>query len=329
MRKVRVERRRSDAAGSRKGEGISEVIRETFSKRQERLAKARQQDVYQYDVLPQPFRVQVAHMLNGSIGNYYRDNYETGSAPIWKDIKKSLCKEHGLFSLNNERYTTPQQECTDYVLNAGTDKALDAIEFCFQAIDGTVRHRNLVDTEQEPGDAIEELNGRFKEHGIGYQFIDGFLIRIGSQFIHAEVVKPALSLLNAHGFDGPADEFITAFKHHRHGRDKEAIVEALKAFESTMKAICVARKWKVDPTATAKELIKTLLSNGLIPPELESHFTGLRTAMESGLPTVRNRTSGHGQGAVPVTIPPHITAYALHLAAANIILLAEAHRAMK
>jgi hypothetical protein len=70
----------------------------------------------------------------------------------------------------------------------------------------------------------------------------------------------------------------------------------------------------------------TVAPYGLIPPELENHFIGLRTAMESGLPTVRNKTSGHGQGAVPVTIPPHVTAYALHLAAANIILLVEAHR---
>lgn len=183
-------------------------------------------------------------------------------------------------------------------------------------------------TEQKPND-IEELNSRFKEHGVGYQFIDGSLVRIASQFIHAEVIKAALSLLDAPGFEGPADEFRKAFTHHRHGRDKEAVVEALKAIESTMKAICAARKWKLDSTATAKELIKTLLANGLIPSELESHSTGLRNAMESGLPTVRNRTSGHGQGAVPVTIPPHITAYALHLTAANIVFLVEGHNAKK
>jgi len=115
-----------------------------------------------------------------------------------------------------------------------------------------------------------------------------------SQFAHAEVVKPALSLLNAAGFDGPADEFLRAFEHYRHGRRKEAVAEALKAFESTMKAICVARKWSHAPNATARPLMDILFQNGLIPGELESHFAGLRAAMESGLPTLSNKTSRHG-----------------------------------
>jgi hypothetical protein len=69
------------------------------------------------------------------------------------------------------------------------------------------------------------------------------------------MVKPALALLNSAGFDGPADEFIRAFDHYRHGRNKEAVAEALKSFESTMKTICAARKWTPPPHATAKPLL--------------------------------------------------------------------------
>jgi hypothetical protein len=152
---------------------------------------------------------------------------------------------------------------------------------------------------------------------------------LDAQFIHAEVVKPALALLCTTGFEGPADEFLKAFEHHRHGLDKEATTEVLKAFESTMKAICTIRRWKFESMATAKKLIETVMDNGLIPRELESHFTALRSVMESGLPTVRNKRSGHGQGAVPVKVPPYLTAYSLHLAAANIVLLVEAHKALK
>ena len=211
----------------------------------------------------------------------------------------SRCAESMVFSSSRLiRNQSTKKLYADFILNAQTDQALDAIEFAFQDINRVVRkqYRGVIDTELEPDEAIEELNQRFKEHGIGYQFIEGLLVRVDSQFIHAEVVKPALSLLNTEGFDGPVDEFIKAFEHHRHGRNKEAIVEALKAFESTMKAICVARKWKFDSTATAKDLIKTVLANGLIPKELENHFNGLRSAMESGLPTIRNKTSGHVRG---------------------------------
>jgi hypothetical protein len=106
----------------------------------------------------------------------------------------------------------------------------------------------------------------------------------------------------------------------------EAITEASKAFESTMKAICASRKWAHPPNATAKPLIDIMFKNGLIPAELESHFSALRSAMESGLPTLSNKTSRHGQGITPVEVPSHFVGYALHLTAANIIFLVEAYK---
>jgi hypothetical protein len=96
-----------------------------------------------------------------------------------------------------------------------------------------------------------------------------------------------------------------------------------------MKSICAARKWSYGPNDTAKPLTNILLMNGLIPAHLESLFAGLRSAMESGLPTLANRTSRHGQGATPVEIPPHFGAYALHLVASNIVFLIECHKAKK
>ncbi len=65
----------------------------------------------------------------------------------------------------------------------------------------------------------------------------------------------------------------------------------------------------------------------LIPSMLESQFTQLRGLLETGLPTVRNRTSGHGQGAAPIVVPKFVAEYALHLAAANIVFLVHANEA--
>lgn len=107
------------------------------------------------------------------------------------------------------------------------------------------------------------------------------------------------------------------------------MTEALKSFESTMMAICKARRWSHPPNATAQPLINLLLEKGLIPTDLTSHFSGLRAAMESGLPTISNKTSRHGQGPEPTTIPSHFAAYALHLLASNVVFLVEAHKAMK
>jgi hypothetical protein len=310
------------------------AILDIFSKRKKRLDQAGKPDVYQYDSLPQTFRAQVAHIWKDSIGPFSIDSLglggESPANQFWKLIHDTLCREKGVFSLCGTG--TPIEQCVSYLLGSNSDDALDIIEFSFRVIDRLLRRLNPIEVElakikQGPDEAIEELNGRFREHGIGYQYLGGTIVRADSQFIHSDVVEPALALLNAEGFDGPADEFVRAFEHYRHRRYKEAVAEALKAFESTMKAICTARKWAYPSNATAKPLIDLLFSKGLVPTELQTHFAGLRSAMESGLPTISNRTSRHGQGPVPTEVPPHVAAYALHLAASNIVFLVEAHKA--
>ncbi|MGH9343248.1 MAG: DUF7014 domain-containing protein, partial [Terriglobia bacterium] len=77
----------------------------------------------------------------------------------------------------------------------------------------------------------------------------------------------------------------------------------------------------------AKPLLDLLFEKGLIPTDLQSHFSAFRSALESGLPTISNRTSRHGQGPELRPLPAHYAAYALHLAAANIVFLVEAHNA--
>jgi hypothetical protein len=313
-------------------------ILETFSKRQKQLAKAGKQDVYRYDELPEPFRIQVVHIWRTALGVYFQGHGYSSSASspsnkYWKAIHDNLARELGLFQLGDNR-SDPDQQCRQYLSRASVPGALDIIELSFRTIDRLVRSMHHYDLQaaqitQHPDDAIGELNARFLEHGLGYQYVNGMIVRLDSQFVHGEVVMPALSLLNEAGFAGPNDEFMRALDHHRKGNNKEAIAEALKALESTMKSICAERKWTHPPNATAKPLLDILFQNGLVPPEMESHFAGLRSAMESGLPTLANRTSRHGQGAIPVEVPAHFAAYALHLLASNIVFLVECHKKKK
>jgi hypothetical protein len=312
------------------------VILETFSKRQKRLANAGTQDIYTYDALPTQFRVQVIHIWNSALGRYYaRSPLHVAGSPankLWENLHDTLAREFGVFKLAHG--LDPAERCQLHLMGADLSEALDAIEFACRIIDRLARQmhpysREAAEITQTADDAISELNGRFPEHGLGYQYAEGDLIRLDSQFLHAETVKPALSLLGEQGFDGPAQEFLGAFEHYRHGRNKEAITDALKAFESTMKAICSARGWRRQENATAKPLLDIMSQNDLLPAELQSHFAAFRSAMESGLPTISNKMSRHGQGSVPVNVPPHVVAHALHLAAANIVLLVQAHKALR
>lgn len=151
--------------------------------------------------------------------------------------------------LGGDAYVSDDQRCQSFLLNAyNSDDVLDIIELSFRVIDRVLRnsgydYRMASKVDQDPDDAIAELNQRFREHGIGYQFEGGVLVRVDSQFVHDQAVKPALALLHEAGFQGPSEEFIAAFDKHRKGDSKGAIADALKAFESTMKAICDARKW--------------------------------------------------------------------------------------
>ena len=123
---------------------------------------------------------------------------------------------------------------------------------------------------------------------------------------------------------GAQQEFLRAHEHYRAGKAKEALNECLKSFESMMKSVCDQKGWTYDQRAAAKSLIDTCFDNGLVPAFWKQHFSSLRSLLESGVPTGRNRLGGHGQGAVPTAVPMHVVGYMLHMTAAAIVFLGEA-----
>jgi hypothetical protein len=313
-------------------------INDLYSKRKKRIERAGQPDVYQYESLPLRFRRQVIHIWSSAIGKYQRSEcfaeYIPSENILWHKIHDSFARELGLFHLGSE-LQNPFDKCQSFLLSEDThvDNVLDLIEFTFFRIDYDVRkllqdhrHRGELSVSQLPDDAISELNHRFREHEIGYQYNNGQIIRVDSGFIHAEVVVPALSLLSSQQFNGAEQEFRNAHEHYRKQEYKDAIVDALNAFESTMKTICDKCGWSYSKAATAKELINIVLEKELVPEYLQSHLSGLRAVLESGVPTVRNKTSGHGQGAKPLNVPEYLAAYVLHLTASNVVFLVEAYQ---
>lgn len=310
------------------------AIYERFSTRQKKLSKQGDPDPYCYDIFPQPLRVQVINLLSSTLGDYDREDYpDNAAAPRWDHIHRTLAHEYGVFEIAEGR--NPQKRCITFFLKTNdVEKCLDFVELGFRWVCILVKKYSesqggYAEEQERCEQAIKELNYRLREHSLGYQFEEGKIIRVDSQFIHAEIVKPAIALLHEIGFAGASEEFLQAHEHYRVKRYPEAIAGALKSFESTMKGICDVRKWKYPEGATAKGLIDVIFTNELIPSSLASQFSGLRSVLESGLPTVRNKQGGHGQGKDPVAIPSHLAAYALHLAASNIVMLLEAHKALK
>jgi hypothetical protein len=143
-----------------------------------------------------------------------------------------------------------RQSCVNFLTKHGSiDSELDIIEFAFKVIDEKIRNYAGVGYYgiiMTPDEAIAELNYRLRERGVGYQYENGVMIRMDSQFVHAEITKKALSLLSSQQFSGAEDEFLSAHKHYREGDHKDAIVDAGASFESTMKCICDALGWTYD-----------------------------------------------------------------------------------
>jgi hypothetical protein len=309
-----------------------------FSKRHKRL-RGEVPDVYKYDVIPERFRVQVVHILRDTLGNEaaYRDVHRYPMVRgAYQGVNRVLCREYGLLSLVQEdEYASGDRIVEDifdfFLKEQDYERVLDVIELAFIAIDGFTRKRDYLhrqDASKQADAAIDELNARFKEHGIGYEYKDGRLFRIDSEFVHAEAVKPALNLLSGQLYQTANNEFLTAHEHYRHQRYEDSLTWAVKSLESVMKAICEKRKWSYKQTDTAKKLIDTCFQNGLIPDFWQSHFSALRCTLESGVPTARNALGGHGQGTQPVQVPQYLAAHVLHMTASTLVFLVEAEKAL-
>ncbi|HAT48975.1 MAG: hypothetical protein HQL07_14625 [Nitrospirae bacterium] len=302
------------------------MMHDIYSKREERNKRKRGElpDIYQYDEIPKPLRVQSLLIIEENIENVSNNVSEGHNDPtisylIVKQIHDALCREYGVLSLTGKKYFNYEQafgELVNFVIaEENYERVLDVIEISLGYYKPVGR---------KTADSIAELNDRFKEAGVGYQYESGQIVRIDSQYIHANAVKPALGLLADKKYDSVNQEFLAAHEHYRHKRYEESINDCLKSFESLLKTICLEKGWDCGEHDTAKKLIQIVLSKGLIPTFMENQLNTMQTLLGSGVPTARNKLSGHGQGTEIREIPDYMASYVLHLTASTILLLGNA-----
>src|SRR5947207_12709690 len=157
-------------------------IVDLFSKRQKVLRKE-VPDVYEYDQIPTPLRVQIAHSLRDLFGHPV--SYDiNGCREVFGKIEDFLCREYGLFTLTKNAMdleATPDVRVINFVLTERDhERVLDVVEISFRLL-GVLRRSSFEWQGRVPQErfdwAIAELNARFREHGIGYQYESGELIK--------------------------------------------------------------------------------------------------------------------------------------------------------
>lgn len=283
-------------------------------------------EVFVYDTFPQAFRNQAFFALSDVLDHFKQE----GVYEIWDRLQDDFSRELGVKTLCRYNYSS-RNKVEYFVGEASDEDFLDFLEYAFHFVFNLINdHISMYVSDKKAiiKDSIAELNYRLKQHNLGYEFVNGKIIRKDNEFIHQTIVKPALKLLISKGFTGAEQEYLDAFEHYRKGENKDAILDALKAFESTMKTICNKMGYSYDPAkSTAKDLIAILEAHSFYPSYMNNHITTLRTSMESGLPTLRNKNAGHGQGASVVNVSDEFVEYALNLAATNIVLLVKIYDA--
>ena len=307
------------------------AIFDLFSKRQADAVKSGVADVYQYDEIPPALRVQVRQIAVEGMGavGMSGDRMMTGDKDNiwWAEIEKIFLREKGLRSIGREGFAGSR--ILSFMDSCPTSDWLDFLELLATAIrvvggEDKAYFREQWDVTAAADEALDELNYRLRQSGVGYQLEGNRLVRVDSQFVHTEVVKPALSLLSEPGFAGPQQEFLAAHMHYRAGEHRQAVAMAANALESTFKAIFDRKRWTYPKGARISDLVKVARANDLWPDYLDPSFDQLVATLQSGLPKIRDNDASHGQGAKARDVPAYIAAYALHLAASKIVFIAEA-----
>jgi hypothetical protein len=286
-----------------------------FSRRKRQAAG--NPEVYHYDVCSSKLRQQIIQMICEA-NERLVSAYSTGD--LYKNLVKIIRKELGVSKLFNQ-YDLDDEFNGWFLSHPQIDDLLDALEISVRLI---AYSANSLGRKHVADSFIAETNARMLEAGFGFQIENGQIIQISSQFAHAEVVVPALRLLSDPKYATADTEFRQAHQEFRAGEYEDCIHDCCNALESVLKVILAKKGWTFSQNDPANKLIAVAFANNLLPTYMQTEFAGLRTILESGTPTVRNKNGGHGAGSNPRNVPSYIAAFQLHQTAAAILLLIEA-----
>lgn len=307
-----------------------------FSERQRLAQTGGPLDVYSYDTAPLVLRVQISQIATAALGpavqasmNRYEGMIKASSFSVWRELRQLLCREYGKHYLSAD-LDDPQEDTLQFLESVATpSQVFDIIELvcnCIQIYSAKLDKYQRKDARitQEPEDAIAEINTRLRRAGIGYQFVEGRLVRVDSQIGHAEIIVPTLNLLASSELRTVDQEFRDAFQHYRHGENDDAIQSCGKAFETLLKVVLDKKQVPHPANATAKALLDLVLGTGILPEAIDGTLGSLRAMLEQTVPTLRNRLGGHGQGAQMRTVPDYIASFTIQSTASAILLISKA-----
>lgn len=168
----------------------------------------------------------------------------------------------------------------------------------------------------------KEVNSVLSEENSPWRMSDGRMYLVDSRFLDARKEQVEQEM-KREGFLGAHEEFRDAQCFLQAGEADDAIHKANRAFESALKSLLNQRQ------GTAADLLKKLreetsLLDG-VPDEAQKAI--IATVLQ-GLPALRHKLGGHGQGDEPIEVPRAYGDLAVNLAAAYIKFLLDLKKEM-
>ncbi|MCK5642055.1 MAG: abortive infection family protein [Gammaproteobacteria bacterium] len=238
-------------------------------------------------------------------------------------LRYQICKHKGIPNINDEILV--EKSINKWLLKCSVIDFLRTIEIFIYIKE---KYRTSDDIKIR-ANVINEINDIFRIDRIGYEIVNGKIIIYGSEYLNDNVTKQTISLLNSSDFKGPLEEFEKALNHYLKKEYKDTIQEANNSFESTMKSILTKLGIKFDPQVdNASKLLQILYDNDVIYIHTQE-FTNNLKKMLQGLPTIRNKQSGHGQGLDSIEIYKSYAGLSLHLAGSFIVFLINRYDELK
>ncbi|MDI3235950.1 hypothetical protein QK289_13115 [Exiguobacterium antarcticum] len=300
-------------------------------------------EVYVYDQISEKARMQIYHQIQRLLP---RDFFDTKAMNMFQEILNYLTFRYGVINesklistpyydlFKGEALTEPEKKAFFLLLRSSKSDFLLTLDL----IELISRHVSIFYDETVSENLNTAFNEIFRKNGIGYEIINGTLISKDNEVVHSEIVKPSLQYLSQPEYAGANEELLQAFSDFKEGQFKNAIINANKAFESTLKIIIEKNEWqpikfipraKRKPNtespktelekAVASDLIETLTQNIKTESFQRNALMGMSNTLQS-LASLRN-TVGHGQGAVVSEVDIRRCEFAIHTAATNILFL--------
>ncbi len=260
--------------------------------RREAEANGEIPEVWSYNTLPQNVRIQIWQTFVSS--NEFYTILNTS-----KDICTFLKHEIGMdcLSVHLHYYQYKQWDYTaelkEFFINTDFRFAFSVVECIAIALN------QKSNNSSKPKKAIDEINYRLKEARIGYEFNTdaNMLIKKSDEAVYQLSIEPAFHLLSDLKFKESIDNFAKAFSDYQSGNPKDlenAITNALKALESTIKNICKLKGYEFNEEKPLKDQVAVLKNQKFLPEKYNNYFDKI-TDLIIAVATPRNKTTGHGQ----------------------------------